>query len=51
MEARNKHKGNNPYTAKRYNLSQALVLGAIRKESPLAPAVRIGTHTLIRGWE
>jgi hypothetical protein len=38
MEARNKHKGNNPYTAKGYNLSQALVLGAVKKESPLAPA-------------
>jgi hypothetical protein len=38
MEARNKHKGNNPYTTKRYNLSQALVLGAVKKESPLAPA-------------
>ena len=38
MEARNKHKGNNPYTTKRYNLSQALVLGAAKKERPLAPA-------------
>jgi hypothetical protein len=38
MEVRNKHKGNNPYTAKRYNLSQALVLGAAKKERPLAPA-------------
>ena len=38
MEAKNKHKGNNPYTTKRYNLSQALVLGAAKKERPLAPA-------------
>jgi hypothetical protein len=38
MEARNKHKGNNPYTAKRYNLSQTMVLGAAKKERPLAPA-------------
>jgi hypothetical protein len=38
MEARNKHKGNNPYTTKRYNLSQILVLGAAKKERPLAPA-------------
>ena len=38
MEARNKHKGNNPYTIIRYNLTQALVLGAAKKERPLAPA-------------
>jgi hypothetical protein len=38
MEARNKHKGNNPYTTKRYYLSQTLVLGAAKKERPLAPA-------------
>jgi hypothetical protein len=38
MEARNKHKGNNPYTAKRYNLSKTMVLGAAKKERPLAPA-------------
>jgi hypothetical protein len=38
MEARNKHKGNNPYTTKRYNLSLTLVLGAAKKERPLAPA-------------
>jgi hypothetical protein len=39
MEARNKHKGNNPCTAKRYNLSQTMVLGAPKKERPLAPAI------------
>jgi hypothetical protein len=38
MDVRNKHKGNNSYTTKRYNLSQALVLGAAKKEGPLAPA-------------
>jgi hypothetical protein len=38
MEAKNKHKENNPCTTKRYNISQTMVLGAAREERPLAPA-------------